>query len=139
MRVLAVDYGPRRTGLAVSDETGLIARPLPALAGGGRERLLSALAAAAREHSPVEVLLGLPRRLGGGEGTLEPEIRALAVELEAALGLPVVLRDERLTTVEARERLAEAGLKGKRMRAKLDSAAAAVILQEYLDEKRRKS
>jgi putative Holliday junction resolvase len=136
MRVLAVDYGPRRTGLAVSDETGLIARPLPALAGDGRERLVAALVAVVRELAPGTVLLGLPRRLGGGEGSLEPEIKALAVELEAALGLPVVLRDERLTTVEARERLREAGLKGKKMRDRLDSAAAAVILQEYLDEVR---
>jgi putative Holliday junction resolvase len=136
-RVLALDVGTRRVGVAVSDETATIARPFAVLAASPRRALWRGLARAIAELSPAEILVGLPRRLDGSPGSLAPEAERLAAGARSRFGLPVIFRDESLTTAEAAAALRESGASRTRGRAPLDAAAAAVLLQGYLDERRR--
>jgi putative Holliday junction resolvase len=133
MRIAAVDLGASRVGLAISDELGLLAHPRPYLSGKDRRALLAALAAFAREESVERFLVGLPRRLDGTSGIEARQASRFALELEAKSGVPVELVDEWLTTRQAGARLREAGVNQKKARARIDSAAAAVMLQSWLD------
>ena len=134
MRYLALDIGTKRTGLAVSDATGLIARPYDVIPGGGDARaLLAALAPILREEEVEAIVICLPRRLGGEEGPEAERIRTLAGAVDAATELPVSLWDERLNTVEATDRLIEAGVRRKARKGLVDKVAAALILQSFLD------
>ena len=125
---MALDPGGRRTGVAVSDELGLYAHPRPAIRGGGRA-LLEAMPALVEREGVDEVVVGLPLTLAGGDSAQTRAVRALAERLRERLPVPVRLRDERLTTVEAARRLPAAA----RRDGTLDSAAAAVLLQAELD------
>jgi len=140
MRALAIDFGARRIGLAISDASGTLARPLATLEG---RRTPDAAAAAVvdaiddfeRGGERVEVIVvGLPTRLDGSPNAQTPQARAFARALERrAAGRPVVLQDERLTSHEADRLLATRDRDWHVRKARLDAAAAAVILQEYLD------
>ncbi len=140
MRVLGVDFGQRRIGLALSDETALLARPWQTLAARATPAE-SALAVAEAVAGAGElgligaVVVGLPRRLNGADTDQTEPARAFARALEARTGLAVHLQDERLTSREADQRLAERERDWKRRKAQLDAAAAAIILQDYLDER----
>ncbi len=127
MKVLALDHGPARTGAAVSDPTGTIARPLPAIlrvdSPAGR-RALDALIAA---EAPERIVVGEPRSLSGERGTQARAAAGFAGRLKARVDVPVDLWDERLTTVEASRRGREGG-----SRADIDSLAACVLLEAYL-------
>jgi putative Holliday junction resolvase len=136
MRVMALDVGDVRIGVALSDETGTLASGLVTLKAVGPRKDAQALAALAREHGVGEVVVGLPLRLDGSLGSQAEKVVAFAERLRRVLRLPVVTRDERLTSVAAGERLAEAGVKRRQRKARLDQAAAALILQEHLDERR---
>jgi len=136
VRVLAIDYGTRRVGVAVSDETATLARPLTVLAAVPRDRLLREIGRLVEENAAGEIVVGRPRGKAG-PGTLEGEVRAFAAEVGDSCRLPVILRDESLTTAEAHERMLEAGARKRRRRALLDAAAAAVLLQAWLDDRRR--
>ena len=136
MRILAIDFGLKRLGVAVSDEGGQLARPLKVISVSTREALLSELGNLVREFTPAEIVVGHPRRLHGGPGTLAPVVEDFAAQLHAKFGVRVVLWDERLTTLAAEEKLKEAGARRRKRREKVDQAAAAVILQDYLDTKR---
>lgn len=131
-RVLGIDYGARRIGLAISDETRSLASPLCVIPGG--PKAFETIARIVREQGVTEVVVGLPRTLAGGLG---PEARR-AMEFAERLGrqLPVPVRqwDERLTTLEASRRLAEL----KRRKVPVDAAAAAVMLQSYLEATRER-
>jgi len=132
-RVLGVDLGERRIGLAVSDPLGLTASPLAVLERtGDRAADHRAIVAAARDAGAERIVIGLPLSLSGGEG---PAARAVREEIEAigALGLPVEAHDERLTTVTAERVLATGGVRGRARRQRVDKVAAAVILQSWLD------
>jgi putative Holliday junction resolvase len=139
MKVIAIDYGTKRTGVAVSDEGGSLARPLATLAETNAPRLAASLARLVAEHRPSEVLIGNPRRLDGTPGTHAAAVEALAATLRALpaiAGIPVILWDEALTTVEAHARLLEGGAGRRKRREAIDRAAAAVLLQDYLDHRR---
>ena len=144
MRALGIDYGGRRIGLAVSDGLGVIARPLRAIQRphGQPERaavdaVLAALAELEADGDPVStIVLGLPRRLDGSDNEQTPLVRAFARALETAAGRPVVLQDERLTSHEADARLRVHERDWRRRKEQLDAAAAAIILQDYLDSRR---
>jgi putative Holliday junction resolvase len=136
MRAAAVDFGSVRVGLAVADELGLLAHPRPHLAGGDPRRLLEALSALARDEGIELFVVGLPRSLDGREGTSARRVRRFAERLTAATGIPVELVDERLSTVEAQGRLRAQGLNQKAQRSRIDSAAAAILLQSWLDGRR---
>jgi putative Holliday junction resolvase len=139
VRVLGIDYGQRRIGLALSDATGLLARPWKTLiVQGGAARAADALAAEitrllAEDDGLAAVVLGFPRRLNGEPNEQTAKVEKLANSLRGRLTVPLVLQDERLTSREA-ERLLAARIKDWRKRkALLDAASAAVILQDYLD------
>lgn len=131
-RVIGLDHGSRRLGVAVGDtETGM-AFPRPAIRRRGEAADLDALAALARDERATLVVLGLPRNMDGSEGPQAAAARAFGERL-AGIGLEVAYVDERLTSWEAGERLAAAGARPSRRSGELDSAAARLILQEYLD------
>jgi putative Holliday junction resolvase len=135
-RFLGVDYGERRIGLALSDPSGTIAQPLPALLRRrGKRPPLARLLALAQEHDVTAFVVGLPLDLKGEEGPRAAEVRRFAERLGARSGLPVHLRDERLTTVRAERLLREMGISPseERTAARADTLAAALILQGFLD------
>jgi putative Holliday junction resolvase len=137
MRYLGVDLGTKRTGLAISDPTGLIARPLEVVRGGVDAADLAEVLRPIVAREEIEALVvGLPKRLGGEEGPEAAHARTVAVALETSLGLVATLWDERLSTVEATDRLIEAGVRRKKRKAVVDKVAAALILQSFLDSKR---
>ena len=142
MRILGVDYGERRIGLAVSDPTGTLARPLRTLRPAGPlPARAAAVAAEARALARAAdglsaVVVGLPRSLDGSPHEQTARARAFANLLRGSVGVPVALQDERLTSVEAEARLAARERSWRRRAARLDAAAAAVILQDFLDERR---
>jgi len=138
MRVLAVDPGSRRVGLAVSDPTGTIAQPLTTLPADPRATLVDRLVAVAREQEAEALVVGLPRRLDGSLGPEAKEARALAEGLAAAAGLPMALVDERLTSVAAERSLLASGVSRTRRRQLSDQVAATLILQSYLDAESRR-
>jgi putative Holliday junction resolvase len=134
MIVLCLDVGTRRTGVAVSDPTGTLARPLTTLHVGDRlEDLVPPLRELICETGAELLVVGLPRRLSGAHGPEAERAETLASGLEKALGVATELCDERLTTLEAERLLGERGVRGRKRRERLDQAAAAVILQGYLD------
>lgn len=137
MRVLALDVGERRIGIAISDPTGTLARPLQALARGSREEDFAAIAALVAEHDVGLVVVGQPLSLDGTEGPQARRVARYAEALAAHLTVRVISWDERFTTVEA-EKVLRQGRKEKdrrraRTKGELDAVAAAVILQGYLD------
>jgi putative Holliday junction resolvase len=134
---LGVDVGDVRIGVASCDPSGMIATPVETVARGAGD--LTRLRELTIEHEAVEVVVGLPRSLSGGEGPAAAKVRAFAATLADALaadGVPVRLCDERLSTVSAEAVLREQGRKGKKRRAVVDQAAAVVILQNALDTER---
>jgi putative Holliday junction resolvase len=139
VRVLALDVGDVRIGVALSDETGTLASGLVTLNAVGPRKDAQAIAALVREHGVGEVVVGLPLRLDGTVGSRGEEVLAFVERLRRLLRVPVVTRDERLTSVAAGERLAEAGVRRRFRRARLDQAAAALVLQEHLDARRAAS
>lgn len=145
-RRLGVDVGKVRVGVALSDPDGILATPLVTLPrdmGTAADSVPADMAELVRlvaEHEAVEIVVGLPVRLNGAEGPAAIDIRAYAERLKRALGqVPVVLADERMSTVVATRRLAERGVRGKRQRAVVDQAAAVEILQSWLDAQRRQT
>jgi putative Holliday junction resolvase len=136
-RRLGIDVGSVRVGVALSDPDGLLATPLVTLprdAEGGSD--LQALADLVAEHEVVQVVVGLPRTLAGREGPAAQAAQEFAAALSAVLDVPVVLADERLTTVIASRQLRASGRPGRRQRAVVDQAAAVAILQGWLDAHR---
>jgi len=139
VRLLALDVGDVRIGVALSDETGTLASGLVTLRAVGPRKDVQAVSALAREHGVGEVVVGLPLRLDGSLGSQAEKVVAFVERLRRVLRLPVVTRDERLTSVAAGERLAEAGVKGRDRKARIDQVAAALILQEHLDGRKARA
>lgn len=131
-RILAVDPGQRRTGIAVSDELGLFAHPRPAIIANDRASVVRAIADVVHSEQISEVVVGLPLSMSGRESAQTVESRALLKALQAALHVPVIGWDERLSSSEAARRVPS-----KRQRTgELDSEAASIILQAVLDSRR---
>lgn len=135
-RILALDFGARRIGLAISDPLGFTAQGLPTLERSNRERDLAALLALAREREVTLWLMGLPLHLSGAEGAQAQKVRTFGALLAARSGLPVEYWDERLTTVAAERVLREAELSLAKRRQAVDRLAAVVLLQSYLEAHR---
>jgi putative Holliday junction resolvase len=134
MRFLGIDYGTRRIGLAAGDELG-IATPLPALVEADAAARRRALAQVVQTRRIQEIVLGLPLNMDGSEGFKAKESQAFAEELRAEFGLPVHLVDERLTSHMAESGMNQKQLREIRGKGIIDSRAAAVILQDYLDQR----
>jgi putative Holliday junction resolvase len=133
MRILAIDYGSKRIGLALSDPTGTLARPLPFLPAKADAQLARELAELAKKEDAHLILLGLPRHMDGSIGEAAAQVQSFAALLGQATSVPVQLIDERLSTVQASRQLQEAGRNARQQRGKIDSEAACVLLQGYLD------
>lgn len=132
MRVLALDPGERRVGIAISDPTGTVARPLQTLARKSKEEDFDAIASLVSEHDVGLVVVGQPLSLDGTEGPQARRVARYALALADHLPVPVVSWDERFTTATAEEILRQ-NRKKKKSQGDLDAVAAAVILQSYLD------
>lgn len=142
MRLLALDVGDRRIGVAVSDATGLIANPLSVIRRASKAEDFERIARLVREQDVEGLVVGHPLNADGSAGPqaqrVERYAAALADALQAeGLNLPMVLWDERMSTLRAQEVMIAAGRKRKDRRGRIDAVAAAVILQDYLDEQRR--
>jgi putative Holliday junction resolvase len=137
VRILAVDLGGARTGLAVSDENEVLASPAGVVAERNRERLARAVAAEARRRGAGLIVVGLPRNMDGSEGESAKKARAFAGLLRAQVSLPIVMQDERGTTVTAHNYLNDTNTRGRKRRAVIDAVAATIILQDYLSSRRR--
>ena len=133
MRVLALDIGEVRVGIAVSDPTGRVASPVTVLP--AQEVLAHAVTfrRVLEDWEPELLVCGLPRTLAGEEGPQAERIRAQAEKIAAACGLPLEFEDERLSSAEAKRILKEQGLSERAMRGKVDSVAAGLFLQSWLD------
>ena len=135
MRVLAVDPGSKRVGLAISDPTATIAQPLMTISNEPAETLAARLAELAWKHEAVRIVVGLPRRMDGSIGPEAKAARELATQIRAASKLPVELLDERLTTAAAEKSLLAGGMRRDKRRANIDRVAATLLLQSFLDRR----
>jgi putative Holliday junction resolvase len=134
MRCLGIDYGTRRIGLAFGDDLG-VATPLPAIVDADPAQRWSALLAAARQRRATDLVIGYPLNMDDTAGPKAKEAEAIAERLRAELGLPVHLVDERLTSYEAEASIARHKRREVRASGLIDSRAATLILQDFLDQR----
>ena len=133
---MGLDVGDRRIGVALSDETATLASALVTVTRSGGRKDAAAVADLARRHEVAAVVVGLPLNMDGTRGPQAEKVLGFVESLRRRLAhVPVVTRDERLTTVEAEEKLREAGVGWKERKRVVDQVAAVVILQEYLDDR----
>jgi putative Holliday junction resolvase len=131
-RILALDYGTKRIGVALSDELGWTAQPLETFERRTLDRDVAHIASLVQAHAVGEVVLGFPLQLDGREGPAIQAMRNFAVHLEQGLPVPLVLWDERLTTKAAEDLLIAADVSRKKRKGAVDRVAAAILLQSYL-------
>ena len=138
MRVIGVDFGEKRIGVAISDATGTLARPLKTIERKGSvidavDLLRATISELSSEENVSCIVFGLPTRLDGSDNIQTPRVKTVIRLLSAQLTIPIVTQDERLSSHEAEQRLALREKDWRKRKARLDAAAAAVILQDYLD------
>jgi putative holliday junction resolvase len=137
MRILAIDHGTKRVGLALSDETGTIARPLQFLPAEPAAKLFDSLKETVVERKVEEIVVGIPRNMNGTYGPAAEKAREFVAALKQAVTVPVHTWDERLTTVQAQRALIETGMRRDKRKERVDQTAAAILLQSYLDRASR--
>jgi putative Holliday junction resolvase len=135
-RAIGVDFGLRRVGVAVADELGKLAHARPHLDGRDAPRLIAALCELAKTEAITTFVIGLPKSMDGSEGLAALRVRRFAAALAKRSGANIDFVDERLTSVEATRRLREQGLDARKMKGRIDGAAAAIVLQCWLDSAR---
>lgn len=133
MRVMGVDYGTKRIGVAISDPSCTMAHPLDVVKVKADGSHMEHLRAIVREYEITKIVVGLPYNMDGSIGTSGENVIAWSEQLGSALGLPVVLWDERLTTSEAHDFLLNLNVRGKKRKHIVDKIAASIILKDYLD------
>lgn len=131
-RIIAIDPGTKRVGVAVCDENRVVSRPLPVLQRTSWKSLLLQIKDILAEFDAVALVVGLPYNFDGTESEMTAEARNMARKFSLSVEIPVYLQDERATTYEARGRLWKSGLDGKPVRALVDSEAASIILGDFL-------
>lgn len=139
MRIMAIDYGDARTGVAVSDPTGLLAGYTTVIQSRKGEAVAAEIARIVREQQVEELVMGFPRNMDGTEGPRAELYRAFASQVQETVGMPVRLWDERRTTVEAHAILHESGKRMKAHKKNVDAVAASLILEGYLTYRRNHS
>ena len=132
-RLLALDLGAKRIGVAVSDELRITTRPLPVITRQSWKELLRHVASLIQSFEAKGLVIGLPLRLDGGEGTAAESVRSVAEKFRLSLTVPIFLQDERLTTFAAQSDLKTAGRDESESKREVDSAAAAIILRDFID------
>ncbi len=134
--LLGVDFGDARTGLALSDPTGLLATGAGCIRQSNLRKTAQETAAFAREKGAARIIVGNPRNMNGSEGSRSERVRVFAALLGELSGIPVELFDERLTTVSAHRFLADGGVYGKKRKNAVDELSATLILQDYMDRRK---
>ncbi len=137
-RVLALDVGGRRIGVALSDTRRVLASPLTTLRAQPQQRALAELAKLAHDYEVTDVVVGLPLTLSGEVGPQAKIVQEFAAQLQEKIAVPVRLFDERLTTVAAERMMVELGLKPEQRKARIDEVAASIILQDFLEASRER-
>ena len=132
MRIMAIDYGDARTGVAISDLLCSLTGSTRVIHGRMQEKLIASIAEIAKENEIGEIVVGLPRNMDGSEGVRAELCREFAGKLGEATGLPVKMWDERWTTVEAHRILSDHNYHGKKRKDTVDAVAASLILEGYL-------
>ena len=132
MKILAVDYGERRTGLAISDELGIAAHGLDTIEIDDESELSARIARIAKETGVEKIVIGLPLNMNGTESEKSRKVRKFGALLADELSLPVVFWDERMTSVQAHRVLKEMGKKTYKNKSRIDRISATLILQEFL-------
>ena len=138
MIILSVDYGRVRTGIAVCDKSEIIASPVTVIKEIRQEVLAEKIADIAKQKHAELIVMGLPRNMDGSEGESAENVRAFSEILKEKTSLEIVLRDERCTTVKAYEYLNITDTRGKKRKAVVDSVAATIILEDFLNFRRNK-
>ena len=133
MRILAIDHGTKRMGIAISDELGVIAQPLEFILAEPFAEFLSRLREIIRDQQVELILVGMPRNMDGSYGPAALKVQEFIAVLKASVTIPIKPVDERLTSVQAHRLLSEAEVRGRQRKGKVDKSAAAVLLQSYLD------
>ena len=137
MRILAIDHGTKRMGVAVSDELGMIAQPLEFIPAEPFAKFLERLKEILREKQVELILVGMPRNMDGSYGPAALKVQEFVAVLKDAVAIPIKTLDERLTSVQAHRFLTEAEVRGRQRKDKVDKSAAAILLQSYLDSLNR--
>ena len=132
MRIMAIDYGDAHTGIAVSDPTGLLAGFTTVITAYRPEAVAQRVAELARQHGAEELVLGHPVNMDGSLGPRSEKAKALQILLQEATGLPVILWDERRTTIDAHQILFQSGKNARQRKKVVDAVAASLILESYL-------
>jgi len=133
MRILGLDHGTKRVGVAVSDEMHMIALPLEYIAPEPFADFLARLKEILREKEIELILIGMPRNMDGSYGPAALKVQEFAAALKDAVTVPLKLWDERLTTTQAQKFLIQGGMRREKRKEKVDQTAAAILLQSYLD------
>ena len=133
MRILALDHGTKRIGVAVSDETKTIAQPLEYILAEPFADFLTRLRQLLREKEIDLILIGLPRNMDGSYGPAAQKVEAFVAVLKTAITVPIKMWDERLTSTMANRALIQGGVRRNKRKEKVDKMAAAILLQSYLD------
>ena len=136
MKILGVDYGDKRIGLAISDALGIVAGPIGTYEAQGMRKDIDYVAALAKEKGAQLIVLGLPINMDGSHGERAEKTKAFGRNLEKVSGLSVVYKDERLSTVSAEKSLIESNVRREKRKGVIDTVAAQIILQSYLDTMR---
>jgi len=134
-RILALDLGKKRIGLALSDELGITAQGLPTLERRNKRTDFAALRSLVQQNNVRQIVLGLPLRMSGEEGTQADWVRAFAEELKGQVDVPVDLRDERWTSKQAERVLMGSGIHKDDRKPAIDRMSAVILLQDYLDSR----
>ena len=137
MRIMARDYGDAHTGIAISDPTGLLTGYTTTIDAYTPQKVVAAIVDLVQTHQVDTLVLGYPKNMDGSEGPRAEKSRALKTLLEEAVGLPIVLWDERRTTVDAHHILYQAGKNAKKRKKAVDAVAASLILEGYLTRLRQ--
>lgn len=133
MIILAVDYGDKRTGIAVCDKLEILASPVCVLTEWNAETLAQKIIDIAKEKKAEKIVVGLPKNMDGSKGFRAEACEGLGDLIKSGCDIPVVFWDERLTTVSAHRILSENNVRGKKRKSVVDSVAAEIILQSYID------
>lgn len=133
MRVLGIDHGTKRVGLAISDEMAMIAQPLEYLDAQPTAKLLSNLGEIVTQRGVGEIVVGMPRNMDGSYGPAAEKVREFVAALQQVVTVPIKSWDERLTSAQANRVLIQGGVRRAQRKEKVDQTAAAILLQSYLD------
>ncbi len=135
MRIMAIDYGDARTGIAFCDKNQILASPYTVIKESYQPKLVKAILDIVEKEKPEKIVIGLPRNMDGSYGYRCDECKALGAELEKAVDIPVDYQDERLTTIMAHNVLSQNNVRGAKRKNSVDAVSAVMILQSYIDRK----